>query len=78
MGLGTASQRVESLKRVVQIRRFLVFAPKRASPNLLANPALVRNALLAVLPDLFPKDSLPETRENLRSRPARSLDLVAS
>jgi hypothetical protein len=50
--------------------------PRR--PNLLANPALIRNALLAVLPDLFPKDSLPETRENLRSRPARSLDLVAS
>jgi hypothetical protein len=33
-------------------------------------------ALLALLPDPFPNDSLPETREHLRSRPARSLDLI--
>ncbi len=40
-------------------------------PNLLANPALIRNALLALLallPDPFPNDSLPEIREPLRSR----------
>ena len=127
MGLETASQRVERLKRVVQNRRFLVLAPKGASPNLasqalgaagwvkppsgglicghrggvenrnhwrraalmgedrsrsrkpnlLANPALIRNALLALLPGPFPNDSLSETREHLRSRPARSLDLIA-
>jgi hypothetical protein len=46
-------------------------------PNLLANPALIRNALLALLPDPFPNDSLPEIREHLRSRLAGSLDLIA-
>jgi hypothetical protein len=37
-------------------------------PNLLANPALIRNALLALLPDPFPNDSLPEIRGHLRSK----------
>jgi hypothetical protein len=45
-------------------------------PNLLANVALVRSGLLAVLAEGFPDRSLPEVREHLQSRPGRALALL--
>jgi predicted transposase YbfD/YdcC len=47
-------------------------------PNLLANLAILRNALLALLPDHFPDQSLPEIREHLSSRPDQSLSILCS
>jgi predicted transposase YbfD/YdcC len=47
-------------------------------PNLLANLALLRNALLALLPDHFPEQSLPQIHEHLHSRPAQCLKLLCS
>gem|GEM_PF-3944713 len=45
-------------------------------PNALANLALVRSALLALLPDHFPHLSLPQIKERLHSRPAACLFLL--
>ena len=45
--------------------------------KLLANVALIRNALLEVLSDALEKQSLPELRANLHSHPARCLALLA-
>jgi hypothetical protein len=45
-------------------------------PNLLANVALVRSGLLAVLAEGFPDRALPEVREHLQSRPGQSLNLL--
>lgn len=47
-------------------------------PNLLANLALLRNLLLAVLADHFPDQPLPQIQEQLHSRPARGLALLRS
>lgn len=44
----------------------------------LANLALVRNALLALLPDHFPDLSLPQIMESLHSRPAACLRILRS
>jgi predicted transposase YbfD/YdcC len=46
------------------------------NPNLLANLALLRSALLALLADHFPDQSLPEIQESLHSRPGRCLALI--
>lgn len=46
------------------------------NPNLLANLALIRSALLAVLADHDPDHSLPHIREHLHSRPHRCLALT--
>lgn len=43
------------------------------NPNLLANLALIRSALLCVLADQFPSQPQPEIREYLQSRPDRCL-----
>ena len=48
------------------------------NPNLLANLALIRSALLALLADHYPGQSLPEVRERLHSRPGKCLDLFNS
>ena len=48
------------------------------NPNLLANLALIRSALLALLADHYPGQSLPEVRERLHSHPGRCLDLIDS
>ena len=48
------------------------------NPNLLANLALVRSALLALLADQSPDHSLPQVRERLHSRPAQCLALLSS
>jgi len=47
-------------------------------PRLLANVALIRNALLAVLSDVLAEQSLPQLRETLHSHPARCLALLAN
>ena len=48
------------------------------NPNALANLALLRNTLLALLPDHFPKESLPQIRELLHSNTSRCLAIIAS
>ena len=47
-------------------------------PNLLANLALLRNALLALLADHFPETPLPQIQEHFHSRPANCLTLLRS
>ena len=46
--------------------------------NLLANMALMRNALLQIISEHIDQQSLPEFRENLLSHPARCLRLLAT
>ena len=46
-------------------------------PNLLANLALLRSALLALLAEHFPDTSLPQVQEQLHSKPAQCLALLA-
>ena len=48
------------------------------NPNLLANLALLRSALLALLPDSFPDRSLPQIREQLSSRPNQCFSVLCS
>ena len=47
------------------------------NPRLLANVALIRNALLAVLAETLHSQSLPQLCETLHSHPARCLALLA-
>jgi predicted transposase YbfD/YdcC len=47
-------------------------------PNLLANMALLRSALLTVLADHFDGQSWPQIREQLNARPTQSLNLLRS
>jgi hypothetical protein len=47
-------------------------------PNLLANLALLRNGLLAVLAVHFQARTLPQIQEQLRSRPGQCLALLRS
>jgi hypothetical protein len=47
-------------------------------PSLLANLALLRSALLALLAERFPDQSLPQIREHLHSRPANCLAILRS
>jgi hypothetical protein len=53
-------------------------ASRSRKPSLLANVALVRSGLLAVLAEHFPDRSLPEVREHLQARPGQSLDLLTT
>lgn len=46
--------------------------------NLLANLALIRSALLAVLADRLGQESLPAFREQLHSNPKRCLAIIAA
>ena len=46
-------------------------------PKLLANLALLRSALLALLADHYPDQPLPQIREHLHSRPGQCLALLA-
>lgn len=48
------------------------------NPKLLANLALLRSALLALLADHYPEQSLPQIREHLHSHPRLCLNLIAS
>jgi len=47
-------------------------------PNLLANLALLRNALFAVLAEHRPDQPLVEILEHLHSRPSQCLNLICS
>ncbi|MSU65369.1 MAG: DDE transposase family protein [Opitutus sp.] len=60
-------------------RRCAVWGEDRSrtrKPNALANLALHRSALLALLPDHFPDLSLPKIKERLHSHPAACLQLL--
>ena len=46
-------------------------------PKLLANLALLRSALLALLADHYPDQPLPQIREHLHSRPGECRALLA-
>ena len=46
-------------------------------PNLLANLALIRNALLERFARHNPEQSLPEFRERVQSRPGQCLAVLA-
>lgn len=46
--------------------------------NLLANVALIRNALLQTLSEHLEEQSLPQFRETLHSRPGQCLALIAA
>jgi predicted transposase YbfD/YdcC len=46
--------------------------------HLLANLALIRNALLTILSEQLHEQSLPEFRESLRSCPNRCLAIIAA
>jgi len=48
------------------------------NPNLLANLALIRSALLSLLPEHYPNHSLPQIRESLHSRPSQCIDILCS
>ena len=48
------------------------------NPNLLANLALIRSALLPLLADHFPNLSLPNIRERLQRNPHSSLKMISS
>jgi predicted transposase YbfD/YdcC len=48
------------------------------NPNLLANLALLRSALLALLAEHFPNQPLPQVREQLASRPAQGLKTLSA
>lgn len=47
------------------------------NPNLLANLALIRNALLQVLSEHLQDQSFPEFQERLEANPGRCLALIA-
>jgi predicted transposase YbfD/YdcC len=48
------------------------------NPNLLANLALIRCALLHLLSERIQESSLPEVREHLSARPGRCLQIIAN
>jgi predicted transposase YbfD/YdcC len=52
-------------------------ATRSRHPKLLANLALIRNALLHVLAEELETQSLPQVRERLHSHPGRGLALLA-
>ncbi len=51
---------------------------RNQNPNALANLALLRNALLTLLPKHFPDQSLPVVKERLYSCPAACLRIIRS
>lgn len=48
------------------------------NPSVLANLALVRNALFALLPEHYPDTPLPQVNERLHSRPGACLQIIRS
>jgi predicted transposase YbfD/YdcC len=46
--------------------------------NLLANLAILRSALLAILPEQLGEQSLPEFREQLQANPKRCLAIITA
>jgi predicted transposase YbfD/YdcC len=53
-------------------------ASRSRNANLLANVALIRSALLALLAQHHPEEPLPHIQEQLHSRPGRCLTLLNS
>lgn len=53
-------------------------ASRSRNANLLANVALIRSALLALLAQHHPEEPLPHIQEQLHSRPGRCLMLLNS
>lgn len=53
-------------------------ASRSRNPNLLANMALIRNALLAILPEHFPETTGPEIVEQLSRNPNRSFQILSA
>ena len=51
---------------------------RSSNPHLLANLALIRSGLLALMADHYPDQSLPQIREHLHSHPGRCLRLITS
>lgn len=51
---------------------------KTRNPKALANLALIRNALLAILSERRPDKSWPEIREEFQSNPAFCLQIIAA
>ena len=52
--------------------------PSSRNPNLVANLALIRNALLRLLNEHHPNRSLPEIRECFAAKPSQTLALFRS
>jgi predicted transposase YbfD/YdcC len=48
------------------------------APNLLANIAIIRSALLVLLADHYPDQSLPQILELLHSHPSQCLKILRS
>jgi hypothetical protein len=48
------------------------------NPNLLANMALIRNALLAVLAEHFPNQSSPELLEKIAAKIDHNITMICS
>lgn len=53
-------------------------ASRSRNPSLLANLALLRSALLALLAEHFPDRPLPQIREQLASCPGQSLRILSA
>ena len=62
-------------------RRDVIFGEDQSrsrNPNLLANMALLRNALLAVLAEHFPDESSPELLEKIAPRIGQNITMICS
>ena len=62
-------------------RRDVIFGEDQSrsrAPNLLANMALIRNALLAVLAEHFPDESSPELLEKIAGKTGQMITMLES
>lgn len=62
-------------------RRDVIFGEDQSrsrNPNLLANMALIRNAILAVLAEHFPDESSPELLEKIAARTDQNIAMIGS
>jgi hypothetical protein len=62
-------------------RRDVIFGEDQSrsrNPNLLANMALIRNALLAVLAEHFPKEPSPDLLENIGAQIGQNITMLCS
>lgn len=62
-------------------RRDVIFGEDRSrsrNPNLLANVALIRNALLAVLAEHFPNEPSPELLERISPKTTQNITMLCS
>ena len=62
-------------------RRDVIFGEDQSrsrNPNLLANMALIRNALLAVLAEHFPDEPSPDLLENIGTKIGQNITMLCS